>query len=84
MQNPAYFTHYGFFRKKLLSDGKTSTFEHYKQERIAFTILQRVKSITKLNQKLQKQALAYIKLKFSSDDILMNHFNKEYGVPLEL
>ena len=84
MQKPAYFSHCGFFKKKILRDGKTTTFEHYKQQRIAFTLLQRVKSITKLNHKLQKQALAYIKLKFSDDDIMMNHFNKEYGVPLHL
>lgn len=81
MKNPAYFFHKGIFNPRLL---KSKGLWRYTQERAVFDVLLRVKDFTKLNKKQQSKLIAFIKKKFSDDSSMLEHYNKEFGVPMEL
>lgn len=81
--NPAYFCHEKVFKK--CSIRGTHTFTYYMQDRIAFDILMRVKDFSKLNNKLKKKVVGWIKSNVSiNDDIVRDHYNKEYNIPLDI
>jgi len=56
----------------------------YKQDRIVFDLLLRVKDFTKLNSKLQKQVINFLKKSDLLDCMTIPYYNREYKVPLEL
>lgn len=56
----------------------------YKQDRIVFDLLLKVKDFTKLNSKLQKQVIDFLKKSNLLDEITIPYYFKNYKIPLNL
>lgn len=55
-----------------------------KQDKMDFNLMMKFGSFNKLNKKQKRRVITYIKNYFLDDLYMIEHYHKEYGIPMEM